>query len=150
MPQSFACLNCHIIFSTKNRTPLIAPELAPRLYDYFGGIMKGQACALLTAGGMPDHVHLLVSLSREVSMADAVRVLKANSSKWIHETVSNLRQFAWQNGYAAFSVSYSNLGQVKQYLANQGEHHRVATFQEEFLAFLKRHNIQYDERYVWD
>ena len=150
MPQSFACLNCHIIFSTKNREPVIMPDFAPRLYQYIGGIAHNTGNTLMAAGGMPDHIHLLVSLGRESCMADVVRDIKSNSSRWIHETVANLRGFAWQSGYGAFAVSYSSLVQVRQYIADQQEHHRVRTFQEEFRAFLKRHNIQYDERYVWD
>jgi REP element-mobilizing transposase RayT len=150
VPQSFACLHCHVIFSTKSRVPSLAPEFLPRLFDYFGGVLRNRDCALVAAGGMPDHVHLLASLSREVSVAEVVRLVKANSSKWIHETVPALASFAWQNGYGAFAVSYSNLGAVKDYLARQAEHHRVRTFQEEFLEFLRRHAIEYDERYIWD
>jgi REP element-mobilizing transposase RayT len=150
MPQSFASLSCHIVFSTKNRLPMIAPELQPRLFAYFGGILPEKKCVLLAAGGVEDHVHLLVSLGREVSVAEVVRLLKANSSKWLHETEPSLQAFAWQAGYGAFSVSQSNLDVVKHYLANQAEHHRGRTFQEEFLEFLRRHQIEYDERYLWD
>jgi REP element-mobilizing transposase RayT len=99
---------------------------------------------------MPDHVHLLADISKQQTLADALRDLKANSSGWIHETFPNLSGFAWQTGYGAFTVSYSNADGVKQYIANQAEHHRVRTFQEEFVEFLKRHGIEYDERYLWD
>jgi REP element-mobilizing transposase RayT len=150
MPQSFACLHYHLIFSTKSRAPRIVPDLQPRLYEYLGGILHNHGGVLVAAGGMPDHVHLLVGLSREMAVAEAVRAVKANSSKWIHGTFAEQREFAWQNGYGAFTVSYSHLGQVRQYLAGQAEHHRRMTFQEEFLAFLKRHEIEYDERYIWD
>jgi REP element-mobilizing transposase RayT len=150
MPQSFASLHCHLIFSTKNRTPLITADMQPRLYGYVGGIGKEQGYPLIAAGGTPDHVHLLVSLSRDVSVAEVVRVLKANSSKWVHETFPGSRAFAWQTGYAAFAVSFSNIGQVKKYLARQEQHHRKQTFQEEFIAFLRRHEIEYDERYLWE
>ena len=150
MPQSFASLHSHFIFSTKDRVPLIASGLAPRLYDYIGGIMRNEKGALLAAGGMADHVHLLVSLSRETSIAEMLRLIKAGSSAWVHETFAPLRQFAWQAGYGAFSVSHSNLDAVKDYIAQQAEHHRVRSFQEEFVEFLRRHDIPYDERYLWN
>jgi REP element-mobilizing transposase RayT len=150
MPQSFASLHCHLIFSTKNRAPLITAELQPRLYAYWGGICKEQGYPLIAAGGTADHAHLLVSMSREVFVAEVVRVLKANSSKWVHETFAERREFGWQNGYAAFAVSFSNIEAVKRYLARQEEHHRKQTFQEEFVAFLRRHHIEYDERYLWE
>ncbi len=150
MPQSFACLNCHIIFSTKHREPLLLPDRAPRLYAYIGGAVRAKGSSLTAAGGMPDHVHLLVSLGKQTSAANLVRDIKSNSSRWIHETVSGLSAFAWQAGYGAFSVSRSNLDKLKGYIAGQHEHHRVRSFQEEFLEFLKRHELQYDERYIWD
>jgi len=150
MPQSFASLHCHIIFSTKHRMPWITPELQPRLYEYTGGILRNHDCALIAAGGVPDHVHLLVSLHRTMDVAEVVGLIKANSSKWIHETFPEHHDFAWQIGYGAFTVSYSNIPQVKRYLASQAEHHRRRSFQKEFLEFLKRHDIKYDERYVWE
>jgi REP element-mobilizing transposase RayT len=101
------------------------------------------------AGGMPDHVHLLVSLGRTLSVADAVRLIKSNSSGWTHEEL-RLPDFQWQTGYGAFAVSYSNIDPVKAYIANQAEHHRTRTFQDEFRAFLRRHHLEWDERYVWD
>jgi putative transposase len=150
MPQSFVCMHCHIIFSMKNREPLISPVVAPRLYEYIGGIVRNAKSKLAAAGGVADHVHLMVSLGKQEALADAVRNIKSNSSRWIHEAFSSLRGFAWQAGYGAFAVSYSNLDEVKGYIANQHKHHRVRTFQEEFLALLKRHGIEYDERYIWD
>jgi REP element-mobilizing transposase RayT len=150
MPQSFAALHYHVIFSTKNRAPAITPDLQPRLYAYVGGILRQNQSVLLAAGGMPDHVHLLVGLSKELTVSEALRLIKANSSKWVHETFPEQRSFAWQAGYRTFTVSCSNLESVKAYLANQAEHHRVRTFQEEFVAFLKRHGLAYDERYLWD
>src|SRR5215831_19451174 len=109
MPQSFACLHYHLIFSTKNRIPSITAELQPRLYEYIGGILRAEQGRLISAGGMPDHVHLLLSLSREMAIAEAVRLIKSNSSKWIHETIPDQSTFAWQTGYGAFTVSYSHL-----------------------------------------
>jgi REP element-mobilizing transposase RayT len=150
MPSSYTCLRYHLIWSTKHREPLISDDVRAPLFQYMGGILRGHGGKLLAAGGMPDHVHLLADISKQQTLADALRDLKANSSGWIHETFPNLSGFAWQTGYGAFTVSYSNADGVKQYIANQAEHHRVRTFQEEFVEFLKRHGIEYDERYLWD
>jgi REP element-mobilizing transposase RayT len=149
MPQSFASLHCHIVFSTKGRRPLISPEFQPRLFEYIGGIVRNHAGALVAAGGIPDHVHLLVSMGRTVAVADMVRLIKSNSSTWVNEDIGD-RDFHWQDGYGAFAVSYSNVDQVKHYLANQEDHHRVRTFQDEFREILRRHGLTWDERYVWD
>ena len=149
MPQSFASLHCHIIFSTKHRQPEIAPEIQPRLFEYVGGILRNNSCRLIAAGGIPDHVHLLVSLGRTLSVADAIRLIKSNSSGWFHDELQ-LPDFQWQTGYAAFAVSFSNIDSVKSYLANQTEHHRQQSFQDEFREFLRRHHLEWDERYVWD
>jgi REP element-mobilizing transposase RayT len=143
-------MHSHLIFSTKNRDPLLLPDFSPRLFEYIGGILRDQKCPLLAAGGMPDHVHLLVGIHQQKAVCDIVRDIKSNSSHWIHETFPNLMGFAWQAGYGAFSVSYSNIGQVKKYIADQAEHHRVRSFKEEFIAFLERHGMEYDERYIWD
>jgi REP element-mobilizing transposase RayT len=150
MPQSLTCLYYHLIFSTKNREPLLADALRPRLYEYVGGILRAEKAVLVAAGGMPDHVHWLAALHQETSISEALRLIKANSSKWIHETFPDLIGFSWQTGYGAFSVSFSRLPDVKHYIAAQAEHHRTTTFQEEFLLFLKRHEVSYNERYLWD
>lgn len=149
-PQSFLSMHCHIAFSTKERFPMIAPEWADRLYEYIGGILRANDCQLLAAGGIPDHVHLLVSLGKTTSPAEIVRLAKANSSSWINETFSIGGRFSWQIGYGAFSVSYSQLDRVRHYLASQATHHRTQPFGDEFLALLRRHDIAYDERYVLD
>ena len=149
MPQSYVSLPIHVIFSTKNRIAFIQPEWEDRLYQYLGGILREEKCVLLAASGMPDHVHLLISWSKERSVADVLRVIKTNSSRWIHQTFHDQADFAWQAGYAAFAVSQSNLDQVKRYLAKQKEHHHKMTFKDEFIALLKRHGIDYDERYVF-
>jgi putative transposase len=115
MPQSFASLHCHVVFSTKHRQPLISSEFQPRLFEYIGGILRNHSSALIVAGGMPDHVHL-----------------------------------QWQIGYGAFAVSYSNIDAVKDYCKSQEKHHRAQTFQDEFRELLRRHNLEWDERYVWD
>ena len=150
MPQSYASLHCHLIFSTKNREPSLSPTIQPRLFEYLGGILRAEDGRLIAAGGMPDHVHLLVSMGKQLSVADGVRIIKANSSKWVHETAPDLRGFAWQSGYGAFAVSHSQVEQVKACIANQADHHRTITFQEEFVRFLVRHGIDFDERYLWD
>ena len=149
MPQSLASLHCHIVFSTKHRRPMITCDIQPRLFEYVGGILRNHSSRLIAAGGVPDHVHLLVSLGRTLAVADAVRLIKSNSSGWIHDELQ-LSDFQWQAGYGAFAVSYSNLDPVKTYLAAQEEHHRVRSFQDEYRELLRRHNLEWDERYVWD
>jgi REP element-mobilizing transposase RayT len=150
VPQSFAAMYAHLVFSTKNCVAMIQPAWSSRLYDYVGGIVSNRRGALLDAGGMPDHIHLLVSFGREWSLADLLRDVKAGSSKWIHDTFADQRLFEWQSGYAAFSVSASNLDNVKQYIADQPRHHRSRSFQDELRALLKRHGLTWDEQYVWD
>jgi len=150
MPQSFVSLHVHIVFSTKHRAPFIDEQLQPRLYEYIGGIAHNNDCVLIAAGGIADHIHLLWSLGKQHSIADVVRTIKANSSKWIHETFPQRREFAWQNGYGAFAVSFSNIRRVRTYIADQAKHHRRQSFQDELRALLKRHRMEWDERYVWD
>jgi putative transposase len=149
MPQSFGSLHCHLVFSTKQRLPQITADIQPRLFEYIGGILRNHSSCLIAAGGMPDHVHLLVSLGRTVAAAEAVRLIKSNSSAWMHNELS-LPDFRWQDGYGAFAVSYSTIDSVKLYLANQVQHHTHKTFQDEFLEFLRRHELEWDERYIWD
>jgi REP element-mobilizing transposase RayT len=150
MPQSLAALYCHIVFSTKNREALIDEAIEPRLHAYIGGIVGERKGVLVAAGGIADHVHLLVSMSREWAVSDLVRDIKANSSRWAHDTDKQLASFAWQAGYGAFSVSVSRLDVVKKYLAGQKQHHAKLSFQDEFRALLKKRGLEYDERYVWD
>jgi REP element-mobilizing transposase RayT len=141
-------LLAHVIFSTKDREPLIEPEMGRRLFAYMGGVVPEMKGSALIMNGVVDHVHLLVNLPAKVALADLMRVVKANSSRWVHEELR--RPFAWQTGYGAFSVSQSNVDEVTQYIAGQEAHHRRLTFQEEFVAFLKRHGIAYDEKYIWE
>ena len=133
-----------------HRQPLLETAWQHRLFGYIGGILGQQGGALLAAGGMPDHVHLLTAINKSIAVTDALRDIKANSSKWIHETFPTHAGFAWQSGYGAFTVSFSAMESVRHYLATQAEHHRVRTFQEEFLELLRRHEIEFDERYIWD
>ena len=149
MAHTFACLYAHVVFSTKDRTPSLTAELRPDLLAYMGGIVRNVAAKVIEANARPDHTHLLLSLPPSLAVSDALRVLKTNSSLWIHET-GRSRGFAWQTGYGAFSVSQSNVAAVVNYIRNQDHHHRKISFQEEFVARLKRHGIAYDERYIWD
>ncbi len=150
MSQSLSSLIFHLIFSTKHRRRRISREIQPQLHKFIAGILRSNQSKLLAAGGMPDHLHLLVSLARQMSVSVAVREIKSNSSRWIHESSPKLSRFAWQNGYSAFSVSFSQLEPVKQYIENQEQHHRKRTFREELLSLLKRHRVEYDQRYLWD
>jgi REP element-mobilizing transposase RayT len=145
---SNACVHVHIVFSTKGRLPTIRKEICERLYAYIGGIIRNQKGALIAAGGTSDHIHLLVQLGKQVSIADLLRDIKANSSRWIHEEFS--LDFAWQTGFGIFGVSFSDLDRVKGYIGRQEEHHRRLSYQDEFLELLKRHQIEFDERYLWD
>ena len=150
MAHSFTQLLAHVIFSTKDRAPFIDGELKDRLYPYMGGIIRELGGHLLTINGPPDHVHLLVRLPGTQGVADVLCVRKANASRWVHETWPGRQHFGWQVGYGAFSVSLSNADDVRAYITNQEAHHHRMTFQEEFIAFLERHAIEYDERYVWE
>jgi len=140
----------HFVWSTKGREPLIAPEWRDRLHGYVGGVLNHKNVKLLCAGGVSDHVHLYASLPSTVTLAELVAAVKANSSRWIHETFPNRRGFAWQEGYGAFSVSKSVERQLIEYIRTQEEHHRKRSFKEEFLILLERHGVEYDERYMWD
>jgi putative transposase len=150
MAQSLTNLLYHLVFSTKHRQPLIVPNLRPELYKYLGGIIRGEGGILLEIGGMPDHVHLVAKLKADVSVADMLRRIKANSSKWVNQQRKQRQRFSWQAGYGAFTVSQSQLTAVGKYVHTQEEHHRKKSFQEEFLQLLKKHHIEYDERYLWD
>jgi len=150
MAHTFANLLTHLIFSTKDRLPSIHPEFKADLWAYLGGIARGLDGQAVVVGGTADHAHLLVWLPPTLAVADCVRVLKANASRWVHDEYKAQSQFAWQIGYGAFSVSQSNAPAVVKYIQCQPEHHKRLTFQEEFLAFLKKNNISYDPRYIWE
>ncbi len=140
----------HCVFSTKERRPIITPELQIRIFQYIGGIARENKMKLIAAGGVADHVHILISLPKTISISKAMQLIKGGSSKWIHDTFPEHRLFEWQEGYGAFSVSLSNQGRVVSYINNQPEHHKKQDFKSEFITFLKRHKIEYDERYVFD
>ena len=148
MAHSFQSIHVHIIFSTKNRLPLITPALKPRLLPYMGGILHGVGAVPIIINGVEDHVHVLTSLPAKIALSDLIRDLKANSAKWANEELGE--GFGWQIGYAAFSVSKSLEGTVRTYIEGQEEHHKRRTFQEEYLEFLNRHGIQYDPRFVFE
>ena len=148
--HTFTFQAAHIVWSTSRREPLIEPGWAGRLYKYMGGICRSMDCSMLAAGGVADHVHLLVRLHPSVSTADLMRVVKSKASGWLKDEVGASRSFAWQRGYGAFSVSEDRVERVAAYIENQETHHRRMTFQEEFIEFLERHKIKYEPRYVWD
>jgi putative transposase len=149
MAHSFSNLLTHVIFSTQGRQPSLTPDLRPDLLAYMGGIVRNLRGKLIEASAPLDHVHCLLSLPATLAVADALRVLKTNSSLWVHE-IRRRPHFRWQTGYGAFSVSQSNVPAVLKYIRHQEEHHRKISFQEEFIAFLKRNGIVYDERYIWE
>jgi len=140
----------HVIFSTKYRTKLIAPKWSDDLYGYIGGTVREHDAVLVAAGGIQDHVHLLLKTSPKHAISATVQLLKANSSRWINDQNYVSTKFAWQRGYGAFSVSESNAETVRSYIAKQAEHHAHRSFEDEYLDFLKRHGVDYDPRYVFD
>ena len=138
----------HFIFSTQGRRQLIKPEFRDGLFAYLGGIVREMNGTALIINGGDDHVHMLLRIRPTHSAAEIGRVVKANSSRWVREKWS--AEFAWQSGYGVFSVSESNVGEVTKYIAGQEEHHKKQSFKEEFVAFLKKNNVKYDEKYIWD
>jgi REP element-mobilizing transposase RayT len=150
MPGTYHQILLHIVFSTKNRHPWIQPEVAPRLYAYMGGIIRAEKGVLYEIGGIADHVHLYVRWRPDATISDLMRTVKSQSSLWIHQTYQELQSFAWQEGYAPFSVSKSQEGVVRRYIQGQTEHHKKEDFKSEFLRLLRAHEIEFDERYVFD
>ena len=150
MPGTYSQILLHIVFSTKQREPWISPETAERLYPYMGGIVRAEQGVLLAVGGIEDHVHLYLRWRPDAALSDLMRTVKSRSSKWVHETFPALGAFAWQEGYAAFSVSKSQEPNVKRYIANQREHHAKDDFKSELLRLLRAHEIDFDERYIFD
>ncbi|MBM4037342.1 MAG: IS200/IS605 family transposase [Planctomycetes bacterium] len=147
--MSYTNLLYHLDFATKERVPYLKPDHLARVGPYIGGIVRELGGQMLAANGAPDHIHIAVQGTPTVPVADLVRVIKANSSKWIHETFPGLAPFAWQEGYAAFSVSASVMPKVLDYIRGQQQHHQKADFKQEFIVLLKKHGIPYDERFVW-
>jgi REP element-mobilizing transposase RayT len=149
MAHSYMSIHVHYIFSTKNRERVLKPELRARLFPYMGGIAKRNHMKALVINGVEDHVHLLLSLPATLSVAKAIQLIKGGSSKWIHEQFPELEHFSWQEGYGAFSVGVSQVSETIHYIQRQQEHHRQKTFREEYIDFLRKHNIEYDERFLW-
>ncbi len=149
MAHTYTNLLYHVVFSTKDRLPCIDDQLRPRLCAYMGGIVRDISGIALIVNGTADHTHMLLVLPATLAIADAMRLVKTNSSRWVHEEWPQHQTFGWQIGYAAFTVSESNRDSVIRYIADQEEHHRKKTFQEELIALLEKHGIEYDPRYVW-
>ncbi|MDQ3667558.1 MAG: transposase [Acidobacteriota bacterium] len=150
MAQTLTSLLVHIVFSTKHRVPIITPDVEPDLFNYMGGILKNNSSPLLAAGGTSNHVHLLVSLSKNIALSVLLKDVKKDSSSWIKTKGEVFKDFHWQDGYGAFSISQFEVPGLKLYIANQKEHHRKRTFQEELIQFLEEYGIEYDERYLWN
>jgi putative transposase len=150
MPQSLSSILVHLVFSTKNREPYITAEIEPELHAYLAAVFRECHSPTLIINGTANHLHALFTLSRTVTVAEIVEEVKKRSSKWAKTKGGVHRNFQWQTGYGAFSVSQSNVAAVKKYIAGQKEHHRRKTFEEEYRSFLEKYGVVYDERYVWD
>lgn len=150
MPQSLVKNYLHIIFSTKLRRPIIYPPYDEKLYAYLGGICKNQECVPIQIGGYRDHVHILCLLSKKISLVKLMEDLKTHSSKYMKTLSPQLKDFYWQDGYGAFSVNPSQVSIVRDYILHQEIHHQKKSFQKEYIDFLKKYQIEYDERYLWD
>ncbi len=150
MAHTFTRLLTHVIFSTAGRAPTIGDPIRNDVHAYFGGILREMGGTAIAIGGTADHLHALLQLGADVNLADCLRVAKTNSSRWVHEKWPERRDFAWQRGYAAFTVSSSNAPAVIRYIASQEDHHRHMSFQDEFLALLRRHGVTFDPNHVFD
>ncbi len=151
MPQSLSSVHIHLVFSTKEREPFLRDtEIQKEMHAYLGGVSKKLDCSPVIVGGAEDHVHLLCRLARTISQADWVKEIKRVSSIWIKQREPALAAFAWQGGYGAFSVSASAIDKTREYITGQQEHHKKQTFQDEYRAFLYKHDMKWDERFVWD
>ena len=146
--MSYTNLNYHIVFSTKGRRPFLDEKILERLSHYIAGIVKNNKAKLYAINGPTDHIHLAVSLAPDICLSDFMRILKSNSSRWIHETFPELKTFSWQDGYSAFTVSFSGMDRVIGYINNQQEHHGKLSFDEELIILLKKHNIEFDVKYI--
>ena len=150
MPQSLASVTLHLVFSTKHRTPCLTKETRVELYAYAATVLKELGCSPIKLGGVADHLHILCGLSRTVTLAGLAEHVKTPTSRWLKSRGVAYSKFSWQNGYSVFSVSESNIGQVRSYIEGQEAHHCGPSFQDELRRLLDAHNIEYDERYIWD
>lgn len=150
MAHTYTSQLLHCVFSTKERRSLITPDLQERLWPYLGGIARDNRMKALSIGGVSDHVHLLLSLPATLSISKAMQLIKGSSSKWVHDHFPQHQDFGWQEGYGAFSIGISDVERTVHYIETQGEHHCKYDFKAEFVSFLNKHGIEYDERYIWD
>ncbi len=148
MGNSYISCYVHYVFTTKNHERWLKSDIREKLYPYLGGIARKNNLKLLKAGGVEDHLHLLISLPATITIAKGIQYLKGGSSRWIHETFADMKGFAWQEGYGSFTVSVSHIDMIKNYIANQEEHHRKISFREEFIDILDEHGIDFDEKYL--
>jgi REP element-mobilizing transposase RayT len=148
MANTYTSLNYHVVFSIKERHPSLSDNVRERLFGYLGGIARENDMKALGIGGAADHVHLLPSIPASLTVSKAIQLIKGGSSRWLKQTFADMNHFAWQAGYAAFTVSQSQLDDVREYVRTQAKHHRTKTFAQEYRAFLQRHRIEYDERYL--
>ena len=150
MPQSLYKMLAHIVFSTKNRADLIAPEIEDGLFGYIHGIAENNGAKLIVGGGTANHIHLLVSLPKKIDVPDLIGDIKRDSSVWVKEQSTKYADFYWQKGYGAFSIGQSQVETITNYIKNQKEHHQKHDYKSEFRAWLQKYEIEYDEQYVWD
>jgi REP element-mobilizing transposase RayT len=150
MPQSLVSLLVHVVFSTKHRAAMIAPEIEADLFAFMAGVLKNHDSRLLAANGTDNHVHLLITQSKNVALSLLIQELKKSTSKWIKTRGAKFKDFQWQDGYGAFSIGESNVPALRQYIARQKEKHRKKSFENELVEFLRKYGIAYDEKYVWD
>jgi REP element-mobilizing transposase RayT len=150
MSQSLTQLYVHLVFSTKYRKHLILPEIQTELYNYIGGILNNIECTPIQIGGITDHIHILLCLSKKITLIKMVEEVKRSSSKWLKIKHPELSEFYWQNGYGAFTVGYTQIDSVIKYIQNQQQHHSKHTYQDEYRLFLNKYKISFDEKYVWD
>jgi putative transposase len=149
MAQTLVSLMVHVVFSTKNRRPMITPKVEPELYAYMGGTLKNLDSRCLAVGGTENHIHLLISQSKSLALSRLMEEIKKSSSKWIKTKSPALRGFSWQEGYGAFAIGESQVEALRRYIAGQKERHKKLTFEQELVALLNKYRVQYDERYLW-
>jgi REP element-mobilizing transposase RayT len=149
MAQTLTCLRVHVVFSTKDRRPMITPEVEPELYAYMGGTAKNLESPCLAVGGTSNHVHLLISQSKTLALSRLMEEIKKSSSKWIKTKSPKLQSFGWQDGYGAFTIGESQMEVLRNYIASQKERHKRFSFEQELVALLKKYHVPYDERYLW-
>lgn len=149
MSQSLSKLYVHIIFHTKYNQDLIHTDIEPELYAYIGGVIKASGSFPIKINGTENHIHILTTMSKNIALAKFVEEIKRNSSRWIKTKGEQYQNFAWQGGYAGYSVSQSVVEKVERYIENQKEHHKTISFQDEYRKFLNEYNVDYDENYLW-